>query len=143
MKDSVEFNGLIFFALDHGMESIKNNSGPLVPFVISYKRIGERILTRFLTDRLEQGIEKARKFVFNARFDLEMYAIAYDGYVTLEGQKYDAIIVEGGMRKIEQGMRLAQRYEKKGFIIKKNVPIGNPVQFQSDNPKSLIFIQNE
>ncbi len=122
------------------MESIKDNSGPLVPFVISQKQGGERTLTRFLSDTLEKGFEEARKFVIDARFDLEMYAIAYEGYVTLKEKKYNAIIVEGGMKYNEQGLRLAQRYEKRGLITRKNVPIGNPVQL--DIPKSIIFTPN-
>lgn len=59
-----------------------------------------------------------------------MYAIVWDGYATLEGRKWDAILVEVGESIRPTGAIYAQRYEAKeqGIFSKKrrNVAVGKP-----------------
>ena len=106
---------VIFLALDHGIESVRASGGPLIPFVITEG--SKRELNRFAVERLEDGIIKAREFVVKAHAEVTFYAIAHDGYITLEGRKFDAILVEGGERGNPQSLLFAQRYEpKKGFF---------------------------
>jgi len=80
----------------------------------------------FSTARYEEGVERARAFVTQNKNRFAVYAIAYDGYVTLEGRKWDGVFVETGMRDRETGFLLCQRYETKGLIRKRNVRVGNP-----------------
>jgi hypothetical protein len=57
-----------------------------------------------------------------------MYAIAWDGYITLEGRKWDAILVEAGEAQEPRGVLFAQRYQagaKKLFRRSKNERVGN------------------
>ena len=82
---------LVFFALDHGINSIRGG-GPLIPFLITQGR--ERNLMRFVTERLEYGVKKAQEAAASLDATINQYAIAYDGYLTIEGTKYDAILVE-------------------------------------------------
>ena len=41
-------------------------------------------------------------------------------------KKWDAVLVEAGEQGGEFGVLLAQRYEKKGILKKRNHPVGNP-----------------
>jgi hypothetical protein len=60
-----------------------------------------------------------------------MYAIAWDGFATVEGRKWDAILVEVGEATQRNGKVYAQRYEakEKGLFSKKlrNVAVGEPL----------------
>jgi hypothetical protein len=71
-------------------------------------------------------VEDARQFVSNDLVDALRYAIAYDGYLTLDGAKCDAAFVEAGERGEPKAFVLAQRYRlkkrKKGFE-----KVGRPV----------------
>ncbi|MFC2001627.1 hypothetical protein ACFLUZ_03880 [Chloroflexota bacterium] len=139
MTTSIEFNDVMFMALDHGISSIKENAGPLIPFIFYQNRKGEKELHRVVSEKLEQGLEESKNYVMSTNLDINIYAIVWDGYVTVENKKWDAILVEAGSRNREEGFLLAQRYEARGLLNKKNHPIGNPIQV--DTPKSLIFHQ--
>ncbi len=136
-ETSIEFNDLMFAALDHGTDSIKEAAGPLIPFVMIITGGGERKLRRFVTDQLEEGVEAARNFVEEEKSDIEIYAIAWDGYLTLEGQKWDAILVEVGERIKEHGILLVQRYEQKGMFKKKTHLVGDPALVEK--PASRVY----
>lgn len=125
-NNEVRLNDIMFLALDHGMESIADNSGPLIPMVFTENQKGERTLQRFVTEQLEEGVEKAKQFVEQNKSSLDRYAVAWDGLVTVQGRKWDAILVEAGDRFQDAGYLMCQRYEKKGLLKKKNVPCGSP-----------------
>jgi hypothetical protein len=117
-KENLRLNDLMFKALDHGIDSIREG-GPLVPFVMT-----ETTLNRFVNDRLEVATEKAEEFLANQKNE-KVIALAYDGFVTIEAKKYDAIIVKAFDKDDERGIVLAQRYRPKGFL-RKLQTIGNP-----------------
>ncbi|HVL08083.1 MAG TPA: hypothetical protein VM512_02850, partial [Burkholderiaceae bacterium] len=79
---------------------------------------------------LEESLQQAQGSIVPGP-GIARYAIAWDGYVTVEGRKWDAILVEAGDASAPDGMLLAQRYEAKeaGFFSKKrrNVGVGNPL----------------
>src|SRR5207245_1635274 len=83
--------------------------GPLIPFVLSETAEG-REKRRFVTDLLEEGVAEARQFVTESAGETLRYAVAVDGYVTVEGRRWDAVIVEIGERHMAHGHALAQRY---------------------------------
>ncbi|HWV19045.1 MAG TPA: hypothetical protein VNZ68_10770 [Rhodocyclaceae bacterium] len=99
---------LIFLALDHGVDSIRKG-GPLVPFVMSETQ-GKRNLSRFVTEPYEKAVTEAKASIAKLPPQTDRYAIAYDGFITIEGKKYDAIIVHGAERGKEKAYLLAQRY---------------------------------
>jgi hypothetical protein len=100
---------LIFMGLDHGIDSVRGGE-PLTPFVVTVGGDGKRTLTRFATDRLEHSAARAQEFVAALGADISMYAIALDGYFTVDGEKFDAILVEGGERGKPFALQFAQRY---------------------------------
>lgn len=105
---------LIFFGLDHGIESIKGG-GPLITFAISVIN-GQRKLERFVTERLEDGEKKAKEHLKNLNPNPEYAIIVYDGFVTIEGKKYDAVLAKGFDKNQKEGYILAQRYTPKAFL---------------------------
>ena len=122
---SVEMSDLMFAALDFAVASIEE-SGPLIPFVMTISKRGEKKLDRFALEFLEQGVEAAKAHIQSEKENIKAYAMAWDGYITLEGKKWDSVFVEAGELSREQGILLAQRYEQKGFFKKRNLPLGNP-----------------
>jgi hypothetical protein len=123
-------------ALDHAADSVIASGGPLTPFSLIESRIhvesgkkGE--LTRFPTESLEEGIEHARDKVRRAEGVL-LAAVAWDGYVTLEGERTDAVLVEASQARDQVSLILAQRYvESEGGRL---VRLGNPVKVAEGRP---------
>lgn len=113
-QPSESLAALMFLALDHGVDSVRGG-GPLIPFLMTEGR--EKKLQRFVTERIEQGLAKAQQAASSLNATTSSYAIAYDGYITVEGAKYDAIMVEAAERGATTGFLFAQRYKpKKGFF---------------------------
>jgi len=112
-SEEVMLNDLMFLALDHAIESIKDTGGPLTPFSITEDAAGGKILTRYAAERLEEGEILGKKKIEEAKARIVRYAFAWDGFVTIEGKKWDAILVEAGDKTRETGLLLCQRYQKK------------------------------
>jgi hypothetical protein len=53
------------------------------------------------------------------------YAFAFDGFITVEGTRTDAILVEASERNRPAAMRMAQRYSPKN-LLRRFQTIGNP-----------------
>ncbi len=120
---SQKLGDLIFLALDHGVDSIRQG-GPLVPFAISDTQ-GQRNLDRFVAEPYEKAVAETKASIAKLPPQADLYAIAYDGFVTVGGKKYDAIIVHGAERGKGKAYLLAQRYipAKNG---KRLETVGNP-----------------
>ena len=119
-----KFADLVFLALDHGIDSVRTSGGPLIPFVI-VEQDGKREIRRFATVRLEEGPERAREAIVALPPSATAYAMAYDGYITIQGTKFDAILVEASERGRPAGVRMAQRYIPKKFL-RRFQTVGNP-----------------
>ena len=124
--DEVKLNDLMFQVLDHAMGSIKDAGGPLIPFSIIEDASGEKKLTRYAADRLEEGEAQAKKNIEEMKASIVRYALAWDGFVTIHGKKWDALLVEAGDKIAPTGILLCQRYQKKGLFRKGVEPVGNP-----------------
>jgi hypothetical protein len=121
---SEKFADLVFLALDHGVDSVRASGGPLTPFIV-VEQDGKRELHRFATERLEEGQQRAREAVAALPPSATAYALAYDGYITVQGTKFDAILVEASERGRPAGVRMAQRYTPKKFL-RSFQTVGNP-----------------
>ena len=111
---------LVFVALDHGIESVADG-GPLIPFAVMETADG-RELVRFAAETLEDGHAQARQHVQSG--DALRVAIAHDGFLTVEGERSDAILVEAQERGQGTSLVFAQRY-RPGGRFKKFAPVGN------------------
>src|SRR5688500_10666221 len=121
---SERFADLVFFTLDHAVDCVRASSGPLIPFVV-VDQDGKRELHRFATERLEEGQQRAREAVTALPQNATAYALAYDGYITVQGTNFDAILVEASERGRPAGVRMAQRYTPKKFL-RSFRTVGNP-----------------
>lgn len=114
---------LVFTALDHGVDSIRSSGGPLVPFLMMETE-GARNMYRFVTERLEDGPVEARNALWSAEERPQFAVVCYDGYITTEGKRYDAVMVEAYDRKDPFCYVLAQRYKPKA-LLSRFTTIGN------------------
>ena len=113
---------LIFLALDHGTGSIEApDVGPLIPFALTHGPDG-RQLVRFAGTDYATDCASALRFAHEGGF--LHWAVAWDGFLTLEGTRTDAIFVRAGRAGGAQEVLFAWRYDRdaEGALRR----IGNP-----------------
>lgn len=121
---------LMFFGLDHGIESVRaSGTGPLVPFIVT-ETDGERELSRLVAERLEDALSEGIKSL-EADKTSNYGIIVYDGYIRVDGQKYDAVLVKGFDRKDSIGYLIGQRYQLKNYLTPFKT-VGNPTFIGND-----------
>ncbi|MFC7359045.1 hypothetical protein [Nocardioides astragali] len=126
---------LAFTGLDHAIDSVEASGGPLIPFVLA--RTGDRLsLQRFLTERLEDGLAEVEQHLAaviagdrgdrTAEVDADVDGAcgAWDGYLTVEGRRTDAVLARAVDRTGAEVV-LAQRYEVRGLLRKTARRVGN------------------
>lgn len=106
---------LVFKGLDHGIYSIKDGDGPLIPFVMT-KTNEEIAMQRFMAETLEECVAQAKKYLIELTEKPDIAIMAYDGMITIEGTKFDAIMVDGYEKNDNKGYCFAQRYKPKKFL---------------------------
>jgi hypothetical protein len=124
---SQELIDLAFAALDHGIDSVRESGGPLIPFVM--KESGaDRSVDRFASDLLEEAVAQAIAHVQAVRGQPgTRHVLAYDGFLTLPtGERFDAIYAEGVEADSAVVMGLAQRYRPKRAL-RRFEAVGNPM----------------
>jgi hypothetical protein len=126
---------LVLFTLDHGVDSV-SEGGPLIPFMV-VERPGGRELLRFMSETLEGGQAAMREAVAELDDDVTAYAMAYDGYFTHEGKKWDAILVEAAERGAPSGVVFVQRYQPKKGLFGKFKAVGNAAFLQGQEGQAL------
>ena len=82
-----------------------------------------RSLHRFV-EELVRAQELARQWV-RAQSGLRMACVAWDGYVTLNGVRTDAVFVDGCDDSREQGCVFLQRYVRAGRLRRSTKALGN------------------
>ena len=127
-----ELLDLAFLALDHGFGSVRDGkSGILIPFVI-FEHAKGRSLNRYVADTAQESVEHAFAAVPDLPPDTSRYAVVFEGYITLEGKRWDAIIVEAGQTGFPQGETFCQRYQKKkGLFARGYESVGNALHLGS------------
>jgi hypothetical protein len=127
-EPSQEVLALADFALRHAVTSVVPAGGPLIPFAIVENAEGRRALNRFVGDLFEAQ-QHARHQVRSAP-GVVRAAIAWDGYLTGDGQRQDAVFVEASDRGMPS-IIVAHGY--------RDVPdaaeaVGNPVLVDRSDP---------
>lgn len=120
---------LIFVALDHGVDSAREG-GPVIPFLVEESTNGSRNLQRFVTEDLEESVSHARTAAANST--AERIVVCFDGYVTLDEERTDAVYVVGQERGGSNALTFLQRYRPAdatgGFT-----PMGNTAYAGADD----------
>lgn len=127
---SDQLTGLALFALDHAVGSIVAG-GPLVPFAVT-EAGGDRTLTRFAGDL--EGAQQAARSSVRTAVGIDRAVVAWDGYLTAEGVRTDAIFVEASEAGASESLMLAQRYHVTGRIKKRVEPTGNAAMLPPGDP---------
>jgi hypothetical protein len=134
VDESDPVNALLYFTLDHGVDSVKAG-GPLVPFAITEKD-SKRAIQRFVAERLEESVALMAQWTADELGRVDRAAIAYDGFITLEGKRTDAIYAEALDHSLPESRIVAQRYRPRhglrGFRT-----IGNPATLGDWAPRLL------
>ena len=128
--DRPELMDLMFAALDHAVGSIADAGGPMTPFVLCAE--GDRAeLHRFVAVTVEEGLERAREFIKQVAPEITQVALAYDGYVTVDGVRTDAVLVDVQAAGTPTSDIFAQRYEIVGGSLSE---IGNAKHIAIEQP---------
>jgi hypothetical protein len=106
------------FATAHAVWSVSDGA-VLVPMAMS-ERAGERKLTRFVAEELEQAVEQGQKWLADNADDSDVAVLVFDGYVSSATEKTDALILHGRARS-GSTVTVVQRYrpaaEAAGFAV--------------------------
>lgn len=120
----------MFFALDHGVESVRASGGPLTPFLLQAR--GQSVeMTRLIADTLEEGVEHGRVAARASGPDVTAVALVYDGYVTMDDERWDAILATVQAADSATSEIFAQRYR---LVDGKLTEVGNPKHIAIDQP---------
>ncbi|HME19428.1 MAG TPA: hypothetical protein VKF15_06825 [Nitrososphaerales archaeon] len=114
---------LMLFALNEACKEIARTGGQ-TPLAVIETPTGQYI-QGFTGKRLEFEYEEARQALLTAPSDAERYALAWAGYLTLQGIRYETVLVGGGERGKARGATMGQRY-KQHLPEVRFQPIGNP-----------------
>ena len=108
--DRPELMDLMFAAVDHAVGSIADAGGPMTPFVLCAE--GDKVgLHRFVAATVEEGLDHAREFIKHVGPEITQVALAYDGYVTVDDVRTDAVLVDVQAAGTPTSDVFAQRYE--------------------------------
>jgi hypothetical protein len=124
---------LVFAAVDHAIDSLADAGGPLTPFVLVAE--GDSVtLHRFVAETLEGGRDRALAFMAQANGATTMVAMAYDGYLTCDGERADAVFDAVQRTGTTTSDLSAQRYAEHDRTIDE---IGNVKHVSIDEPPLL------
>ena len=135
-QDTHDLAELAVYALNLAFRSIKDGEGMLVPFVMTDTADEGRTMHRFVADSMDQSRQRARDWLGEAGASIYRYAFAWDGYVTVDDTKWDAIFVEAGDRILPHGMLLCQRYRPTKGNGRTRQVVGEPMLV--DKPESRL-----
>ena len=115
------------------MDSLRHAGGPLIPFVLRAEG-NEVQLHRFPATTLEGGEKHARAYARQVGPNTSVVALAYDGYLTIDGDRRDAIFVAVQAVGTGSSDLYAQPYE---FRADGAVELGNVKHIAVEEPSLL------
>lgn len=129
LKDaSEELTKKLISALDHAVQLKKDGIDPMIPFAFVYSN-DNGTLKSFLGNSPEYADKMFERTLIEEKPDFVIYG--YDGYLTVEGSKYDAILLKAFDRGDNTiylvGQRFQPKTDKEECII-----IGNPTFIGSE-----------
>lgn len=107
---SKDLIGHLLFALNHSMDLKRDGVDPMVPFAVVIKG-KEQVLKAFVGDRPDYADKMFEKVIHEEHPDYVVYA--YDGYLTVEGIKNDAVLLKAFDRNDSEIYLVGQRFKPK------------------------------
>jgi hypothetical protein len=124
-EPSDELMAAIWEAVGHGMQMIQASGGPLNPFMFQWK--GEARTQKVLMgESMEDSVAMGKELARDVSEDVDGCVIAWDGYVTIAGERSDALFFQAYERGDKASHVLVQRYEPSPeayFRVKGNVAL--------------------
>ncbi|WP_415950745.1 hypothetical protein [Streptomyces sp. KLOTTS4A1] len=105
-----ELLALALAAIHHAVESLRETKGQSLTTFVLIEYADGRKLVRCRADTFEREAEIAREQLRKAGTDCLRYALAHDGYFTVDQERSDAVVVQAWENNGEPGIQLAQRY---------------------------------
>jgi hypothetical protein len=119
---------LLFAALDYAMENAALAPQGFVPFAL-LQRSDTRGLSRFVSDGdLTDSVRAGRAALATVPAGTTAVALAWDGYLTMDGNRSEAVFVEAHELGMPKSVLLGQRYARSDATVQ---PVGNPI-FQAE-----------
>ena len=100
---------LLFSALDYAIESVREDA-ELVPFRLALQVDGERRLERFAFESIDASRAAMLSSTQALPGEIVAYALASEGFITIEGYRYSAVLVEAADRSMPLGIHFMQRF---------------------------------
>lgn len=123
---------LIFDALSDAVQSARAAGSPIVPFLLA--QIGDfRRRKPLAVDPADGATQAGRRLASDLPNEVDCVAFAYDGFITTEDGRSDAILVEAHERGMSRSLIFAQRYRPKTFLHGFST-LGNPLLFAVCEP---------
>jgi hypothetical protein len=124
---------VIFEALDYAVENAGISEQGFTPFAFLDSAEGRQLL-RFVAgdgNDLAGSLAAGRESLQVVEPDVTCVALAWDGFLTYQGQRSEAVFVEGCEMGRDKGVLLAQRYvREEGQVVTQ----GNPVLVNQPAP---------
>jgi len=118
---------LVQKAIDLAIECVDTGE-ILVPFIITEGSRGE--VATIMADSIDESIALARDRIKGYTDSTSAFAFAYDGFITIDGERTDSIYVEASYGNFDHTFIFAQRYNPRQAT--------NPVQRLGN----WIYLQN-
>jgi hypothetical protein len=99
---------LVFDAVKQALKPLQAEQG-FAPFTLTVTSEGV-ILSRYDNERTQDALQRARQTLSDTDA-IRRYVLVYDAQITVKDTDQDAILLEAGERKADQGWRFAQRYQ--------------------------------
>lgn len=127
---------LALTALGHALGGIAAGNGPPEPFVMADREADGCAIYRFDAETAERARDGAEAWIAQEATEICRYAFAWDGQVTVEDRRWNAVFVEAGDRTLPTAMLVCQRYAANGGSDGQNCRIGEPMLV--DKPRSRL-----
>ena len=104
----LELRNFILLGINQAICSLFPGDGPFVPFAMIVSGDDKRQIT-FATEDVDDGIREAELYIKTLSPEPDLSLIAFDGFITLDGEKYDAVFVRANGKNYTETMAY-QRY---------------------------------
>jgi hypothetical protein len=109
---SQDLQQFIILALGIGIDNLRKQ-GSLIPMVLTLR--GEEIDLSVLAVDADQVMKAAAEHVAELPPETDFYALLFDGKMNVEGEVFQAAIVQAGERGSEHGHTVYQQYDVKTY----------------------------
>jgi hypothetical protein len=134
MSDEDDNDRLLFklagFALAHAAWCVRD--GETLCTMALTETDNDRQLLRFDVDSMPDSLEIGRQHLSEIQTKLQRWVLVYDGYITLNEKRRDALVIQPWSRSHNTVARIVQPYQHKKLFQKFQV-LGAPIVIDMDN----------